>query len=125
MSEDKINELAIPSENKITGDLCRGIIEFKKGYQPRNSLVKDENGNFFADYHNILSRWKNYFFQLLNLHRVSDVRRMEIHGDEPLVPEHSPFEVGIANAKLKKYKSSRTDHIPAKVIQAGGGTLWL
>jgi hypothetical protein len=42
-------------------------------------LVKDENGDLPADSHNILNRWKNYFSQLLNVHRVSDVSQIEIH----------------------------------------------
>ncbi|PNF21232.1 hypothetical protein B7P43_G04189 [Cryptotermes secundus] len=37
--------------------------------------------------------------------RVSDVRQTEIHTDEPLVPDPSPFEVESAIAKLKRYKS--------------------
>jgi hypothetical protein len=45
--------------------------------------------------HNILIRWKNYFSQLLNVHRVSDVRQIEIH-----TPDPSPFQVEIAIAKL-------------------------
>jgi hypothetical protein len=40
--------------------------------------VKDENGNVLADSHNILNRWKNYS-QLLNVHRISDFRQIEIH----------------------------------------------
>jgi hypothetical protein len=40
-----------------------------------------------------LNRWKNYFYQLLNVHRVSDVRQIEIHTAELLVPDPSPFEV--------------------------------
>jgi hypothetical protein len=58
--------------------------------------------DLLADSHNILNRWKNYFSQLLNVHRVSDVRQMEIHTAEPLVPDPSPFEVGIAIVKLKR-----------------------
>jgi hypothetical protein len=49
------------SKNKNNIDLCRGINEFKKGYQPRNNLVKEENCDLFADSHNILNRWKSYF----------------------------------------------------------------
>jgi hypothetical protein len=41
--------------------------------------VKDENGDLLADPHNILNRWKNYFSQLLNVHRASDGRQMEKH----------------------------------------------
>jgi hypothetical protein len=56
-----INELATNSKNKNIRDLYRGINGFKRGYQPRNNLVKDENGDLLADSHNILNRWKNYF----------------------------------------------------------------
>jgi uncharacterized protein YaaR (DUF327 family) len=70
----KINELATNSKNKNIRDLYRGINEFKRGYQPRNNLVKDENGDL-ADSHNVLNRWKNYFSQLLNMHNVSDHSR--------------------------------------------------
>jgi hypothetical protein len=57
----KINELAMNSKNKNIRDLYRGINGFKRGYEPKNSLVKDENGALLADSHNILNRWKNYF----------------------------------------------------------------
>jgi hypothetical protein len=59
--KDKINDLATNSKNKNLRDLYRGLNEFKRGYQLRNNLVKDENGDLFADSHNIFNRWKNYF----------------------------------------------------------------
>jgi hypothetical protein len=68
--------------NKNIADLYRGIDEFKKGYQPRNNLVKHENGDLLADSHKILNRWKNYFSRLLNAHMVSKVRQMETHTAE-------------------------------------------
>jgi hypothetical protein len=37
--------------------------------------------DLLADCHNILSR-KNYFFQLLNVHNVSDVTQIEVHTAE-------------------------------------------
>jgi hypothetical protein len=43
--KDKINELESNSKNKNIRDLYRAINEFKKGYQPRINLVKDEGGN--------------------------------------------------------------------------------
>jgi hypothetical protein len=52
--KDKVNVLALNSKN--IRDLCRGINEFKRGYQPRSNLVKDENGDLLADLHNILNR---------------------------------------------------------------------
>jgi hypothetical protein len=74
------------------GDLYRGINEFRKGYQPRNNLLKGEN-DLLTDCHNLLNIWKNYHSQFLNVHRVSDVRQIEIHTAELLVPDPSPFEV--------------------------------
>jgi hypothetical protein len=82
--KDKINELAMNSKNKNIRDLYRGINEFKRGYQPRNNLVKDENGDLFADSHNILNGWRNNFSQLLSVHNVSNVRQIEVHTTGPL-----------------------------------------
>jgi hypothetical protein len=57
--------------------------------------VKDRNGDLLADSHNILNRWKNYFSQLFRVLRVSEVRQIEIHMAEPLVPYPSPIAVEI------------------------------
>jgi hypothetical protein len=109
--KDKIKELAMNSKNKNIRDLHRGINGFKKGYQPRNNLVKNENGDLLVDSHNILNRWKNYFSQLLNGHNVSDVRQTEVHTAEPLVRGLCCLEVEIAIAKLEKFKSPGSDQI--------------
>jgi hypothetical protein len=121
--KDKINELATNSKNKNIRDLYRGINKFKWGYQQRNNLVEDENGDLLADSHNVSNRWKNYFSQLLNVHNVSDARRIEVHMAEPLVLGPSRLEVEIVIAKLKKYKSPCSNHVPVELIQAGGEML--
>ena len=66
--------------------MCRGVIEFKNGYQPRANIVKDEKGDLVADSHSILARWRNCFSQLLNVHGVSNVKQTEIQTAEPIVP---------------------------------------
>jgi hypothetical protein len=60
----------------------------------------------------VIMQFQKYVSQLLNVHRVSDVRHIEIHTAEPLVPD--PFEVEITIAKLKMYKSASNDQ---KLIQ--------
>jgi hypothetical protein len=40
------------NKNKNIRDLNR-VNEFERGYQPRNIVVKDENGDLHADSHNI------------------------------------------------------------------------
>jgi hypothetical protein len=120
----KINELETNNKNKNFRDLYRGINEFKKGYQPRINIINDENVNLLADPQNVLNRWKNFFNKLLNVHGVHDVRQMDMHTAEPLVPEPSLVEVEIDIGKLKSYKSPGTDQIPAELIKAGSETLY-
>jgi hypothetical protein len=67
-----------------------------------------------ADSHNW---WENYFSQLLNVHRVSDIRQTEVRTSEPLAPDPSPFKVEIATVKLKRYKSPGSVEIPTELIQ--------
>jgi hypothetical protein len=59
----------------------------------------------------------------LNVHKVSDVRKIEVHRFKPLVPDSNTFEFEIAIAKLKRLKMPGSDQIPAKLIQAGGEVL--
>jgi hypothetical protein len=109
--KDKINELESNSKNKNIRDLYRGLNDFKKGYQSRTNLVKDDRGDLVADPHKIFNRWKNYFCQLLNVHG-----QIEMHTAEPFVPEPISSEVEVAIGKLKRYKSSGVDRIPAELI---------
>jgi hypothetical protein len=99
-----------------------GINEFKKRYQPRINIIKDENGNLIADSQNALNMWKHFFNQVLNVHGVHDVRQMDIHTAEPLVPEPSLVEAEIAIGKLKSYKSPGTEQFPDELIKEGGKT---
>jgi hypothetical protein len=85
-------------------NLYRGMNGFKRGYQPRNNLKKDGNGDMLADSHNILNRWNNYFFQLLNVHHACDVRQIEIHTAETLVPGPSHLEIRIAKLESMNHK---------------------
>jgi len=47
-------------------DLKRGINDFRKGHQPRTTVVMDVKGDMVTDCHRILARWRNQFSQLLN-----------------------------------------------------------
>ena len=50
---------------------------FKKGYQPRTNIVKDEKDDLVADSHSILARLRNHFSQLFSVHGVSNVGRQK------------------------------------------------
>jgi hypothetical protein len=98
--KEKINELPTCSNNKNIRDPYREINEFKKGCQRETNLAKDGNDVVLTDFKHILNRRKNCFSHLFNalVHWVSDVKHMEIHADEQLVPEPGLFEVETATA---------------------------
>jgi hypothetical protein len=83
--------------------IYRGISVFKKGYQPRTNIVKNEKGDLVADCHSILTRWRNYFSQLLNVPGDN-----EIHTAEPLVPEPSALERFLGILTIKSCRNACT-----------------
>jgi len=121
----KIEELETNNKIQDIRDLYRGISDFKKGYQPRCNIVKDEKCDLVADSHGIVARWKNYFPQLFNVHGFKDAGQAEIHTTEPLVPEPSATEFELSIDKLKSHKSPGIDQIQAELIKAGVRTIYL
>ena len=97
--------------------------EFKKGYQPRTIVVKNDKGDLVANSHSILARWRNHLSQLLNIHGVNDGGQTEIQAAEPLVPEPSAFDFELAIEKLGSHKSPSIDQISAELIKAGDRTI--
>jgi hypothetical protein len=76
-------------------DLYGGINEFKKGYRPRNNILKGEKADLVADSHSILASWRKYYSQLQN---IFDARQTA----ELLVPRHNAFDFQIAIETIKK-----------------------
>ena len=54
--------------------MYKGINEFKKGYQHRACVIKKHDGPIIADTSSILSRWEQFFSNLLNVNRSTKVR---------------------------------------------------
>ena len=67
----KTEELETKNKIQKHWDFYRGMNDFKKGYQPKCNIIKDEKGNLVADSHSIVARWRNYFSQLFNVYGVN------------------------------------------------------
>ena len=96
------------------------LFSYLNAYSCQVTVVTQDGGRLRLRY---VSRWRNYFSQLLNVHGAKEVRQAEIHTAEPLVPEPSNFEVELAIEKLKSHKSPGIDQIPEELIKAGGRTI--
>jgi len=57
----KNDRLETNSKIENTRDLYRGISDFKKGYQTRTNIVKDNKGDMIIGFQCILARWRNNF----------------------------------------------------------------
>jgi hypothetical protein len=60
---------------------------------------------------------EDLLFQSLNVYNASDVRQVEIHTTEPLIPSPSHLEVEIINANLEKYTSLGSNQFLTEFIQ--------
>jgi len=83
--------------------------------------VKDEKDDVVADSHSILVRWRNHFFQLLNVHGFNVVTHThthtEIHTAELLVPDSNAFEVELAVEKLKSHSVKIDNSSHERVVE--------
>ena len=104
-------------------DFYSGISDFKKVYQSRTIIVRNEKVYLVAGSCSIMARWRNNFSQVLNIHGVNDVRQREIQTADPPVPEPSAFEVEMAIEKLKTHTSPGIYQITAEMIKVGGRTI--
>jgi hypothetical protein len=120
----KVTELETNITNKNIRRFCRGINDIKQSQQTRTNTEKDEKVDLVADSHSLLPRWRNYFFQLLNVHGVNDLRRTEIQTAKPPVPEPGVSEFEMAIEKLNRHKSLGTDQIPAELINKLYNSIW-
>jgi hypothetical protein len=78
-------------------------------------LVKDDNCDVLVNSLNILNKWKDYFYRLLNVHGVNDVRLKYIklnHLSEP-----RSFQVQIATERLGSVNHQAVAQIMAELIQ--------
>jgi len=69
-----------------------------------------------ADPYIIVGTWRNYFSQLLNVHKVNGFRHREMHTAEPLLSEPSAFEFVLAIEEPIGHKSQGFDQIWAELI---------
>ena len=82
--------------------MYKGINELKKGYLPWAYVIKKDDGTIVADTNSILSRWEQFYSNLLNINRSTNLEGSEIYTVEPDIPEASLVQVELAVEDLKK-----------------------
>jgi hypothetical protein len=120
----KFKNLEENSKDKNIREMYKGIIEFKKGYQPCAYVIKKYDGITVADTTSTLSRWKRFFSNLLNVNQSTSRGGSEVYTAEPDIPEPSLIEVQLAKGKLKRHKATGVYSISSEHNARGGGKLY-
>ena len=63
--------------------MYKGINGFKKGYQPLAYVIKKHNSTIVADTTSILSRWEQFFSNLLNVNQSTSHEESDIPARHP------------------------------------------
>lgn len=98
----------------------QSIKNVRSGFQPRQSMVKNDMGTLLVDKEEVTDRWVSYFEGLLNRDPPDDPLVWEVNEEEDLEDEPSEDEIRDIIGKLKTNKAPGTDGIQAELIKAGG-----
>ena len=71
------------------------------GYQPRTYVIMKDDCTIVANTTSILSRWEQFYSNLLNVNQSTNLEGSEINIVEPDIPEPSLVELAIENLKKK------------------------
>lgn len=116
-----MNELLRETEQDHTqGRIRKFFVKIKKykQFNPNLKAVKDINDNILIDPIEKVTKWKNYFEELLNSEvPVRPVPTRIDHRAEQEVNDVSMQEVKEAINSLKNWKASGTDGIPVELIK--------
>ena len=73
----KVNTLEDNSKKKNIREMCKWINEFKKGYQPRDFVIKKHDSTIVANTTSILSRWEQFFSNILNVNQSTTTKEVK------------------------------------------------
>ena len=85
----KVKKFEKNSVNKSILEMYKGINQFKKGYQPRAYvlIIKKDDGKIVVDSTSILSRWEQFYSNLLNVNQSTSHEGSEICTAKTDIPE--------------------------------------
>ena len=119
----RIEEIEEYSKTNQAKQFYKNIDWFRKDYKPRLSGCKDKQGNILGEEQEIMTRWTEYYRELLNKESQITTSSTEVHliqTAEPLISKPSMAEVKKATLKMKNYKAPGEDNITAEMLKNAG-----
>ena len=88
----------------------QGINQIRKGYQPRQELIEDKEGNMLVTRDAIKDRWVEHFQELLNRPEPERLPNIEVEGETPQEREELPTREEILR-EIRNLKNSKASGI--------------
>ena len=106
---------------KDTRKFYKRLNDMKKGFQPRISMMRKDDGEIVTYQPDVLELWKRHFDELLNndSRLQAEMQADYEREDGKSVPEPTKEEVAAAITKLKNNKAPGFDGIPGELIKTG------
>jgi len=107
--------------------LYRRIKSVTSGFIQQPLLCKDINGEIVADEEKCITRWAEYFKELLTASNPSgnnETNELPYQTAQPLISEPSYEETREAILKLKNGKAAGSDGVAGELLKYGGDVLW-
>jgi hypothetical protein len=96
----------------------------KTGFQPQSSMCKVRDTNLIGNYLLIMGRWKQYFYETINVKDDMEIREKVIYLPERQIDPPTKDEAYEIIGTLKHNKSPREGKIIAEFIKYGDKTCW-
>ncbi len=120
--KEEIQKLEVLRESNQTRKFYQGVTKRRSGYTPSTAFCNDKSGKLITEKQGVLSRWQEFFSELLNgdHSRMTPQEETLVFNSNEDVPQPTTEEVRSAIQRLKNNKSAGSDGIPAELLKAAG-----
>ena len=107
-------------ESNQTRKFYQGVTKRRSGYTPSTAFCNDKSGKLITEKQGVLSRWQEFFSELLNgdHSRMAPKEETLVFNSNEDVPQPTTEEVRSAIQRLKNNNSAGSDGIPAELLKA-------
>jgi hypothetical protein len=116
-----LEELESTYSIRDTRKFYKKLNDQRKGFQPRITMIKKNDGEIVSNQTDVLEQWKQHFDELLNSDTPLEANiQPEIdREDGTIIPVPQIEEVATAITKLKNNKAPGFDNIPGELLKTG------
>uniref|UniRef100_A0A8D8Q0R7 Craniofacial development protein 2 n=1 Tax=Cacopsylla melanoneura TaxID=428564 RepID=A0A8D8Q0R7_9HEMI len=120
---NKLDQIEKEDRMKQVRSFYQLVNQQRRRMPNKSSTVKDKNGITLTGKEPVLSRWAEYFKELLNVEQDNQVEELATHENEAEEETPTLHETVQAIKRLKNNKTPGTDELTSELLKKGGPML--